>query len=153
YIRVSMFGGRIGEAPLDFPCFSVLSWPMCALAPQTRVEPDEPLREIAPAPQAHGVTSTMHLHSDSEIGGLVGGCCPQDQPTPERQGLGRARRAYERLSLRSFLVDQLHCGSVGHWHGGDPWAGAKHNCPLDRLSMPIRPGLVQIKDWGRIYET
>src|SRR5215813_3852325 len=37
YIRVSMFCGRIGEAPLDFPCFSVLSWPMCALAPQTRV--------------------------------------------------------------------------------------------------------------------
>src|SRR5262249_13129632 len=32
--RVSMFSGRIGEAPLDFPCFSVLSWPMCALAPQ-----------------------------------------------------------------------------------------------------------------------
>src|SRR5215831_6300345 len=37
HIRVSMFSGRIGEAPLDFPCFSVLSWPMCALAPQTRV--------------------------------------------------------------------------------------------------------------------
>jgi integrase/recombinase XerD len=33
-----MSGGRIGEAPLDFPCFSVLSWPMCALAPQTRVK-------------------------------------------------------------------------------------------------------------------
>jgi len=32
-----MFSGRIDEAPLDFPCFSVLSWPMCALAPQTRV--------------------------------------------------------------------------------------------------------------------
>src|SRR5215468_6234301 len=38
YIRVSMFCGRIGEAPLDFPCFSVLSWPMCALAPQTRAQ-------------------------------------------------------------------------------------------------------------------
>ena len=37
YIRVSMFGSRIGEAPLDFPCFSVLNWPMCALALQTRV--------------------------------------------------------------------------------------------------------------------
>src|SRR5262244_3766751 len=37
-IRVSMFGGRIGEAPLDFPCFPVLNWPMCALALQTRVE-------------------------------------------------------------------------------------------------------------------
>ena len=36
YSRVSMFGGRIGEAPLDFPCFAVLSWPTCALAPQTR---------------------------------------------------------------------------------------------------------------------
>jgi len=32
-----MFSGRIDGAPLDFPCFSVLSWPMCALAPQTRV--------------------------------------------------------------------------------------------------------------------
>src|SRR5215470_11138812 len=33
-----MSSGRRGEAPLDFPCFSVVSWPMCALAPQTRVE-------------------------------------------------------------------------------------------------------------------
>src|SRR5215475_4338756 len=33
-----MFGGRIGEAPLDFPCFSVLNWPMCAWALQTRVQ-------------------------------------------------------------------------------------------------------------------
>ena len=37
HIGVSMFCGRIGEASLDLPCFSVLSWPMCALAPQTRV--------------------------------------------------------------------------------------------------------------------
>src|SRR5215471_92966 len=37
YSSVSMSSGRRGEAPLDFPCFSVLSWPMCALAPQTRV--------------------------------------------------------------------------------------------------------------------
>src|SRR5262249_15923311 len=36
YIRVSMSGGRIGEVLLDFPSFSVLSWPMCDLAPQTR---------------------------------------------------------------------------------------------------------------------
>src|SRR5215468_2592902 len=44
YIRVSMSGGRIGEVPLDFPCFSVLSWPMCALAPQTRVSPNNMFR-------------------------------------------------------------------------------------------------------------
>jgi hypothetical protein len=63
------------------------------------------------------VTITMPLHSDPEMGGPVGGCCPEDQPTPERQGLGRAMRAYERLSLRAFFVSQRHCGSVGHWHG------------------------------------
>jgi hypothetical protein len=37
-MRVSMFGGRIDEPPLDFPCFAVLSWPICALVPQTQAE-------------------------------------------------------------------------------------------------------------------
>src|SRR5262249_32857752 len=68
-----------------------------APGPQRILEPPEPPRAIAPAPQAHGGTITLHLPTDPQIGGLVGGCCPQDQPTPERQGLGRAMRAYERL--------------------------------------------------------
>jgi hypothetical protein len=42
-----MFGDRIGEAPLDFPCFSVLNWPMCALALQTRAQAIAPIAEHA----------------------------------------------------------------------------------------------------------
>ena len=51
-IRVSMSGGRIGEAPLDFPYFSVLSWPMCALAPQTRAGRSLGMPPVAVAPLA-----------------------------------------------------------------------------------------------------
>src|SRR5215475_6249378 len=57
----------------------------------------ESMGEIPGTPQTHGLTITVHLGGDPEIWRLIGRCGSQDQPTPERQGLGRGMRPGEPL--------------------------------------------------------
>jgi len=61
-------------------------WPTWA---QRILQPGKSVREIPGTPQAHGMAITVHLGGDPEIRWLIGSGGPQDQPTPERQGLGR----------------------------------------------------------------
>ena len=72
--------------------------------PRRILKPGEPLREIPGAPQTHGMAITVHLGGDSAIWRLVGGGCPQDQATTERQRLRGRMRAGERLQLCPCLV-------------------------------------------------
>ena len=61
------------------------------------LESCEPLGEIPGAPQAYGMAITVHLGGEPEIGRVVRGRRPYDQPTTERQGLGSGMRTGERL--------------------------------------------------------
>jgi hypothetical protein len=47
---------------------------------------------------------TVHLGGDAEMRRMVGRRGPQEQPTPESQGLGGRMRAGEQLHLAPFLV-------------------------------------------------
>ena len=67
-------------------------WSTC---PWRILEAGEPVREIPGAPQAYGMAITVHLGGQPEIRRVVGCRRPQDQPTPERQGLGGGMRAGE----------------------------------------------------------
>ena len=72
--------------------------------PRRILKPGEPVREIPGAPQAHSMTITAHLGGHPEIRRMVGCGGPQDEPTPERQGLRGGMRAGKRLQLGPFLV-------------------------------------------------
>jgi hypothetical protein len=50
------------------------------------------------------MTITAHLGGDTEIRRMVGRGGPQDEATPECQGLGGGMRAGKRLQLGPFLV-------------------------------------------------
>lgn len=72
--------------------------------PRRILKPGEPVHEIPSAPQAYGMTITAHLGGDTEIRRMVGRGGPQDEATPECQGLGGGMRAGKRLQLGPFLV-------------------------------------------------
>jgi hypothetical protein len=50
------------------------------------------------------MTITVHLGGNPEIRRLIGGRSPQDQATPERDGLGGGVRTGKRLQLGPFFV-------------------------------------------------
>ena len=75
-----------------------------ATSPRRILKPGEPVREIPGAPQAHSMTITAHLGGHPEIRRMVGRGGPQDEATPERQGLRGGMRAGKRLQLGPFLV-------------------------------------------------
>jgi hypothetical protein len=91
-----------------------------ATCPRRILKPSEPVREIPSAPQAHGMTITAHLGGDPEIRRMIGRGGPQDQATPEREGLGGGVRARKRLQLCPFLVRYRHWGSIRDWHESNP---------------------------------
>jgi hypothetical protein len=104
-IRVSMSGGRIGEAPLDFPCFSVLSWPMCALAPQTRVRGTgaERFRYLRPMPPAVG--------GQARAVGREGAPGMRGEQTPRTP----LHRCCARIGLRTTSPPSKAEASAPHW--------------------------------------
>ena len=75
-----------------------------ATCPRRILQPGEPVCEIPGAPQAHGMPITAPLGGNSESRRMVGCGGPQDQATPERQGLGGGMCTGERLQLCAFLA-------------------------------------------------
>jgi len=70
------------------------------------------------------MTITVHLGGHPEIWRLIGCRGPQDQATPEREGLGGGVRTGKRLQLGPFLVGSRHWGSIRDWHERKPPLGS-----------------------------
>lgn len=80
------------------------------------LESCKPLGKIPGAPQADGMAITAHLGGEPEIGRVIRGRRPQDQPTTERQGLGSGMCAGECFQLCPFLIRQGDGGRIRDWH-------------------------------------
>jgi hypothetical protein len=100
--------------------------------PRRILKPDEPLREIAGAPQTHGMAITVHLGSKAARRRRGGGGCPEEQATTACQRVRGRLRAGERLQLCPCLVRSRPWGSIRYWHGSGPCreSGKTDSCLL-----------------------
>ena len=93
-----------------------------------------------------GVASATELVGNLQIGRLIRGCQPQDQPTTKDQGLRRGMGSGQSLQPILCFEVQDNRRSKGVWHDrtslpdGDPEA----ICQLD-VNAPICPGQLQLR--------
>ena len=88
--------------------------------PRRILKPGEPVREIPGAPQAHGMTIPAPRGGDPEMRRRIGRGGPQEQATPEREGLRGGVRASQRLPLCPCFVRSRHEGSIRDGHERNP---------------------------------
>src|SRR5262249_16789782 len=81
---------------LDFPCFAVLSWPMCALAPQTRAQ--ETVRRVQFIKRAQELG--FSLKDIMELLAL--------RATPETPCADIRTRAFDKITAIEEKLEALH---------------------------------------------
>jgi hypothetical protein len=81
------------------------------------LEPGQAAGQIAPAPGGDGVAIAVELGGDLEVGGLVPGGGPEDQPAAERQGLGSGPGSNQALELGALSAREGDRLREGEGHG------------------------------------
>jgi hypothetical protein len=107
------------------------------------LQTSETVLEKTRSPKDDGVASAAKLVSNLQIGRLILGSQPQDQPTAKDQGLRRRVGSGESLQAILCFEVQDNRRRKGVWHDGHPFHETGAICQLD-VNAPSCLGQLQL---------